>query len=237
MRKLVTWLRRSFARTDWDRELDPPLFLPVKFRPYEKRDYPALMDIFRIVSPGRFPEGEDTRFGTFLDETENGILVGELGGKAISCAGLVQMGPGIFNFCYSLIHPSYHGKRIGSTMTLLRVVAAGAASKPGTLHYALIFALPDSLSFYRRFGFKDYGTWTTPDGQEFPAAVSSFYTETAKNIYDIYRWRNLRVKEGFKPAISKNAVVRLAKDSLGKNCVVFEPIEQTEGGTASEAAV
>ncbi len=235
MRNLLTWIRRKCARSGLDRELEPPLRLPVLFRTYESRDFDSLMDIYRLNAPGRFPAGDEARFAAFLQAGPDGIIVGELEGKPVCCAVLELSGKNIFTFCYNLIHPDYQGQRLGTTLTLLRVAATGVGNKPGVVHHALVFTVPAAMSYYQRFDFKEYGTWTSSDGQEHPAAVLAYDTQLTWDIAGVLKWRKIEIKGDFKPAISQAGEAKFTKDELGKKCIRFAPWPQSATNVYGES--
>ncbi|MCD6048631.1 MAG: acetyltransferase, N-acetylglutamate synthase [Verrucomicrobia bacterium] len=227
MRALLTWVRRKFAFTDLDRELNPPLLLPVRFRAYEERDFSRLMALYRLVSAGRFPEGDEKAFAAYLRQTPNGMIVAELNGKIIGCSGLAQLGKNIYTLCYGLVHPDYQKYRIGTTMTLLRV-GRTAIGQPDSIVHLLIFALPASLSFYRRFGFTDCGKWTAADDKEYPYAALSYSVHEARHIDSILQWREIRIRGDFKLSVSKTMEASLGTDGLGRKTYKIDTIEQGE---------
>ncbi len=224
MRALLTWVRRKFAYTDLDRELNPPLLLPVQFRAYEDRDFLRLMSLYRLNAAGRFPEGDEQAFAAHLKQPQNGMLVAEFRDKLIGCSGLTQLGKNIYTLCYGLVHPDYQKHRIGTTMTLLRVGRTGIG-KPDTMIHLLIFALPASLTFYRRFGFTDQGKWTASDDQEYPFAALSYPAHQARHIDSILHFREVRIRGEFKPAVSRTMSASIGTDGLGREIFKLETPE------------
>ncbi len=221
LRKMVTWIRRKNAVSGLDRELDPPLRLPVKFRPYEKRDFDPLMEVYKLNAPGRFPPDNEMEFAEYLQTLDKGLVVGELKGKTICCGGLIRMGTGIYTFCYGLIHPQYQRQRIGSTLTLLRV-AATRGDQLGTINYALINAVPTSMPFYRRFDFTEYGTWTAKDGETYPSACMLYYVDMAHRIDSILRWRRIKIEGQFEPSVNKDYKLKIVKDDKGNTSLTYD---------------
>lgn len=224
MRALLTWVRRKFAYTDLDRELNPPLLLPVRFRIYEEKDYPRLMALYRLVSAGRFPDGDEKAFAAHLRLPENGMIVVEDHGKIIACSGLMQLGKNIYTLCYGMVHPDYQNYRIGTTMTLLRVGRTGLLGNPDTLNHLLIFALPASLSFYHRFGFKDQGKWLASDDKEYPFAALSYSVHIARHIDSILHWREIWIRGNFKIPTSQTMEASIGTDGLGRESYKIDTI-------------
>ncbi|HEY1174313.1 MAG TPA: GNAT family N-acetyltransferase [Verrucomicrobiae bacterium] len=223
MRALLTWVRRKFAYTDLDRELNPPLLIPINFRACEEKDYPRLMALYRLVSAGRFPEGDEKAFAAHLRQPENGMIVAEIQGKIIACSGLLRLGPNIYTLCYGLVHPDYQKDRIGTTMTLLRVGRTGIG-KPDTMNHLLIFALPASLTFYRRFGFQDQGKWLASDDKEYPFAALSYTSYIARHIDSILQWREVRIRGNYKVPLSRTMEASLGTDGLGRESYQIDTI-------------
>lgn len=229
MRKLITWIRRRNATCGLTRELNPPLLLPVTFRAYEPRDFDPLMSVYQLNAPGRFPAGQEDQFSSCLKKEPNGIFVGELNGKTICCAGLVKHGPDIYTFCYGLVHPQFHRQRIGSTLTLLRILATGFGDKADTLKYAMINAVPSSLSFYQRFEFRERKTWGEFEGLKYPHASLLYTTPIIREIAAIYKWRKIKIQGGFQPSLDpKQLELKTAKNDQGAQILRFIPLNQPD---------
>jgi len=192
------------------------------------------MALYRLNAPAHFPAGDEARFAAFLHAVPNGIIVGELAGKPVCCAGLERSGKNIFTFCYNLIHPDYQGQRLGTTLTHLRVAASGIGNKAGVVHHAIVFTVSASQSFYHRLGFVDYGTWKASDGQEHPAAVLAYDTQLTWDIAGVHKWRKIQIKGDFQPALSQAGEVKFTKDELGKDCIRFAPWPQPAPDVSNE---
>jgi len=224
MRALLTWIRRKVAYTDLDRELNPPLLLPVQFRVYEERDFHKLMSLYRLNSAGRFPEGEEVAFAAHLRRPQNGMIVAEVHGRIVGCSGLMQLGKGIYTLCYSIVHPDYQRQRIGTTMTLLRV-ARTAIGYSSTVHHILIFAVPASMSFYHRFGFVDQGTWMASDGTEYPFAALSYPVHIARQVDEVLKWRDIYIRGQFRTPPSPLLEAHIGSDGLGGETFKLQTVE------------
>lgn len=225
MRALLTWIRRHAAYTALDRELNPPLLLPVRFRAYEHRDFCRLINLYRVHAEGRSLVGGEEAFAEHLHLPMNGMIVAELNGRIVGCSGLMQLGKGIYTLCYSLVHPDYQRQRIGTTMTLLRIARTGIGYS-STIHHALIFAAPDSLSFYRRFGFTDHGIWMADDGKEYPYAAVSYPVHIARQIDEILKWREIYISGKFRTPHSPLMTAHLGSNGLGGEMLKLKTVEQ-----------
>lgn len=221
MRKLLTWIRRKCAYTAIDREMDPPLLLPVRFHAYEKSDFRHCLELFDLNAQDRYPADERDRYVEYLETGSPGILVGTLNGRVVSSAGLQKVGDGIFVFCYGLVHPEFQHQRIGTTMTLLRVAATVEERE---LIHALIFARPQAMAHYERFGFTKASTWKTSDGESCPVGLLSYYYSIALHVRSILSWREIQVRGGLKAAVNPDMVVEKKKSSQGTYSFKFNTV-------------
>jgi predicted GNAT family N-acyltransferase len=212
MQKFVTWIRRKSAISTIDRELHPGMQVPVTFRPYASRDLDALLGLYDVNAAGLLPADTRETFASHLEQPVNGVFVGELGGKVMCCAGVTQLNPDVFNFCYGMVHPEYQKQRVGTTLTLLRIATTTRPKERSTLH-AVIFAAAPVLPFYQRFGFVDNGTWKDSDGKEHPTAKLTYHSTIAQQVGSVLKWRKVEIKGEFQPHISRRFE---AKAVMGK---------------------
>lgn len=227
MHKLTTWFRRAMASTSIERELYPPLELPVVFRNYSPSDFASLVEIHDLHAEGRFPAGSRADYVIYLNSIEQGTIVAELNGRIIGTAGLNQVGEGIFVLCYGLIHPDFQNRRIGSTLTLLRI-AATAGHVP--VVHAMIFAVPQSIPYYSRFGFIESGKWKGCDGKHYPSAISSYHNFVAVRISDELKKRGINIVGGFQPKVSADVRVERVQEN-GMEHLQFISLKDAEGDT------
>jgi ribosomal protein S18 acetylase RimI-like enzyme len=219
--KLRTWLNRQLAVTDLERMLYPPLRLPVTFRRYEDKDFEALLKIYELNAPGRFPEKSLYDFVKYLRSGQQGIIVGELDGKAICTGGLIQSGENIFILCYGLIHPEYQRQRIGSTMALLRIAATGR-KESWQFVYTMINAVPASIPYYKQFGFTDAGIWLDRDGKSYPSAMVVYQVNVAKRVAAELSLRGVKVQGGLEPHQHHVLTTMIKPNDQGVDMVHFE---------------
>jgi len=224
LQQLTTWVRRKSALSELDRELHPPLKLPVVFRTYTGKDAASLLHIHDLLAPAHFPAKSQAAFAAYLESHRDGIIVGELRGKPICCAGLEQIGSGIYNFSYGLVHPDYHRQRIGTTLALLRVVASAKDKGKNKLRlYATLGSTPTSLPFHQKLGFKESGTWTGPDGHPYPRATLAYHTTMAQYLQGVFRWRKIEIQGDFRPYVHEQPLARIVRDKQGTVQIQFDP--------------
>ncbi len=85
-------------------------------------------------------------------------LVVEKEGRIIATASLsnlVSKRSAVFS--YGLIHPDYQGQGLGTAMTLVRLAKLDPTVP---LCLVFIFAVRDSITFYRRMGFRQFSPWS-----------------------------------------------------------------------------
>lgn len=223
--RLITKIRRKSALSALDRELHPPMRLPVKFRTYTSRDFGSLLKIHELLAPSRFPANSQEDFVNYLETHNEGIFVGELKGKVISCASLEEIGDGIYAFCYGLVHPDHHRQRIGTTMTLLRITESSRGKHNRLLH-AVISAVPQAMPFHKNFGFVESGTWTGSDGKEYPRATLSYHTSMAKYVLDMFKWREVAIEGKFRPYVNQQIRARAVKNAQDVTEIKFDTLEK-----------
>jgi len=94
-------------------------------------------------------------------------LVAEIDGQIVASGGLSYVGREDHAvLSYGLVHPSRQGKGIGTALVLARL----ALLRPNGLHYSVfIFALKQSMGYYRRFGFISSTPWKDIHDQLHPS--------------------------------------------------------------------
>jgi len=205
-----------------DRELLPPLRLPVTFRAYENRDFDVLLKIYDLNAPNRFPENHREHFVNHLRSGPGGILVGELEGRVICTGGLSQCGPCLYALCYGLIHPEYQRQGIGTAMALLRL-GATAEGESATIHYAVIFAVPTSISFYQRLGFTEGWSWLTLRGKKYPSGAMAYTVTTARRVAAGLAERGMVIQGGFEPHREIVWEIQEEVNEVGERVLRLEP--------------
>lgn len=94
-------------------------------------------------------------------------LVAEHNGRVIASGGLpYRARPDIAVLCFGLVHPSQQSKGIGTALLLARLSLLNP-NRPR--YHVFVFAVEDSVGFYRRFGFRNYNAWKDAQGDLHPS--------------------------------------------------------------------
>jgi predicted N-acetyltransferase YhbS len=223
----LTWWRiallRLHSQTSLEAHLYPLLKLNVLFRPYEKRDFDACLDIYLKNEPGRFPEGYSSEFTRYLEEDQKSLIIAELNSRVVGYGGINLMGPNVASLCYGIIDPEFQGQRIGATLVLLRI-AQLTADRDGV--YVLIFAVDASIPIYNQFGFSERGKWKTEDGKDHPLGVLHVSQSSLERIKSVLKRRRVEVRGKLIVRISGKSVCEVQHGAYGSR-FVFSPREET----------
>jgi ribosomal protein S18 acetylase RimI-like enzyme len=148
----------------------------ITFRRYRESDLNGCVNLYDLNAPARFPKLEPP-YSTTLTSERSYTLVAEKNGELIAAGSVsYHRAPGFLNrkaavLSFGLVHPDYQNKGIGTALVLARL----ALLKPSEEYYfVLIFAVNQSIGFYRRLGFQDVAKWKDCDGQEHPVAMLEF---------------------------------------------------------------
>lgn len=179
------------ATNSLEAQLFPPLRLPVKFRPYVPADFDECVAIYQKNEPGRFPEGQIATFKKYLNREQKALIIAELDSKVVGYGGLKLHPPRAAVLCYGIVDPSFQGRRIGTTLTLLRMSLL--PPYPGDL-VVLIFAVDASMPFYEGFGFSKIGNWTVDQNRQFPAGALRVSRQTLSYIRQTLQKRGIKVE-------------------------------------------
>ena len=133
----------------------------------EEQDIPTCLSIYRAneehFPPGHFEYFEKSlRNGGFvtLIATRNDQPVGFCG----LCHETTKTGR-IALLCYGIVTPTHYRSGIGTAQLLTRIALITPVSD---LTYATMLAVPNSVPFYRRFGFDFSRDATAEDGRVYP---------------------------------------------------------------------
>jgi ribosomal-protein-alanine N-acetyltransferase len=86
-------------------------------RNYKPTDKSALLQIIRDNTPAYFAPEEEHDFSNYLDNEIEAYFVVETDGKIIGCGGVnFEENKTIGIISWGMIHPDYHGKKIGSAL-------------------------------------------------------------------------------------------------------------------------
>jgi hypothetical protein len=230
----LTWWRIALWRfihsqTSLEAHLYPPLELNVLFRPYEKRDFEACLEIYRKNEPGRFPEGYSSVFTDYLQKDSKGLIIAELNSRVVGYGGVNLLGPNVASLCYGIVDPEFQGKRIGATLVLLRI-AQLTADRDG--FYVLIFAVDASIPIYTQFGFAETGKWKTEDGKYHPLGMLHVSLPSLQRIKSVLKRRGVQVQGTLVVGSPGKSVCEVQYGAHGPR-FVFTP---SEGPSANDSA-
>ncbi len=189
---VFAFVMRFFTRkSSLEGALFPPLKLPVTFRPYHKSDFNACVAIYREVELGRFPLDGLGQFANYLANENKAFIVVEFNSEIIGFGGIELAGNNSSTLVYGMVVPKFQRQRIGSTLVLLRI----AQLEPHRLgNFVGIFAVKDSLSVYRRFGFRFLAYWKYKDGTLHPAAYICVDNSTLERIKSALKKRAIGIQ-------------------------------------------
>ncbi len=211
--KLSDRLRRWNAPNAIHRQLYPAPAIEMTFRRYRQRDRDAVLELHDSNAPGRFPENHRPTFEKHLDSDPHSFFVAESrGGEVVACGGVSSVGDQVNILSYGLVSPKRQGCGIGSALTLARLAFA---TRVESHHFSLIFAVPKSLGFYRRFGYTECGEWDGEDGKKYPIAVLDYPHEVFGPIGARLEKRGLWIDQSLPLAENEDLEAVIEEDLLG----------------------
>lgn len=184
-------IKGSRADNEIERQLWPAAKFRFYIRAYEAKDREALLHLYDANAPDRFPEGSRPDFEKFLDTEEKSLFVVENPQlRLLACGGVAAINPLVHILCFGLVDPEFQGQRIGTTLTLARLVFATRTS--GT-HCSIISAVSKSMSFYQRFGYERASTWKAPDDAEHPIGLLAYDPRVMDPIRTVLKRRGFLI--------------------------------------------
>lgn len=142
---------------------------PVTFRRFRAEDLSQCLKLYALNEPGRFPAGVRQSYERSLLEQSSYFLVAESAGRIVATGGLSYfVRSDVAVLCFGLVNPAHHGNGIGTAMLLARL---SLLKTTHPVYHVLIFAVKESLGFYRRFGFKSFQPWVDPQGMQQPSGI------------------------------------------------------------------
>ncbi len=215
-------LQRFFAPNSLHRQLHPPPALAISFRPYCESDRTTVLDLHDQNAPARFPEGHRPKFEKFIDSPDKTLLVVESDqAGVVACCGITAIGDNVHVLCYGLVAREFQGMRIGATMTLARLCFA---TRNEGMHCSLIYAVPKSMGYYRRFGYAQTQMWQGEDGKQYPAGALAYNSRLLKPIADALRKRGHLIDPSLplKRDQTQNVIIKV-RGSYDLRLEVLEP--------------
>lgn len=127
-------------------------------RPFRKADTRAVVAAFRTNIPEFFHPSEVPWFRRYLTQKGNPNFVILLHSRIVGFGGYaIDRYANRAHLCWGFIHRDFHRQGLGRALLNHRISHL-AARKPITRFLALN-TTPDSAGFFKRSGFKTYGTW------------------------------------------------------------------------------
>ena len=120
-------------------------------RPYTASDKAALINLFRLNTPGFFSPTEEAEFVHFLDHPIEHYYVVELNNDIVGCGGYAFDDPHTAVICWDMIHPDYHGKGIGKALLQYRL---DEIRQFEDIHHIVVRTSQIVYRFYEKSGFK-----------------------------------------------------------------------------------
>jgi len=201
-----------FARNELEAQLYPALEQAVRFRAYQPADHDACVEIYRRNEAGRFPEGSIKEFKSYLQTENKSLIVAEVDARPVGYGGISLQGPDCTCLCYGIVHPDFQGKRIGTTLTILRI--AQIATQPKG-NYFVIYAVDASAPFYSRLGFHFTMQWKAEDQKIYPAGILAVPAASHKKIKSTLEQRGVRIHGEFAPPSQGGLSCKVARHPGG----------------------
>jgi GNAT superfamily N-acetyltransferase len=130
----------------------------MQFRPFQKNDRQACLEMFDLNCPTFFAPNERTDYERFLDDACDRYELCLVDGRVVGGYGVYPDSPGRLALRWIMLSPKAQGRGIGSAM-MARVVAALRQAGGATLR---ISASHKSAPFFARFGAQE--RTRIPDG-------------------------------------------------------------------------
>lgn len=91
-------------------------------RPYQAQDKLKLIEIIQLNTPEYFSIEEEADFLEYLEQHREDYFVIEVEGVIAGCGGVNYFeAEGIARFSWQMLHPDFHGKRLGTQLSLHRI--------------------------------------------------------------------------------------------------------------------
>jgi predicted N-acetyltransferase YhbS len=217
---MLTWLQRKTARNRLEAQLFPRLKLNASFRAYEERDRDACLEVYRKNAPGRFPEEDSQGFEEYLAEDAKALIVAEVDSRVVGLGGLTLEGHNVATLCYGIVDPAWQRKRLGATLTLLRITLLPPAQDG---FWIFIHTLNPSLPIYEKFGFIECGKWQSRDELDHPSAVLHIPPCSHQRIKTALANRGAAIQNSPAPPQNPKAAYWVEKDAEGRYSFHSDP--------------
>jgi predicted N-acetyltransferase YhbS len=187
----------------------------------EDDDIPTCLSFYRANEVAHFPPGRFDYYAEKLRRREFLTLLATRAQKPVGCCSIivVENGAGrVGVLCFGLVDPSHQRQGIGTAQLLVRLALLTPVN---ALAYAMMFAVPNSLSFYRRFGFDFSREALADDGATYPLGILQVSQSFIEYCRSVLAQRNITY-----PDVRDRIPKRQAQEYNGPRCVsCFAPVE------------
>jgi GNAT superfamily N-acetyltransferase len=180
----------------------------------EEDDTEACLSFYRANEAAHFPPGGFASYAETLPRGKFLTLVATRGQKPVGCCSIKLINYGahpIGLLCYGLVDPAHQRQGIGTAQLLVRI---RLLTPINGLARAVMFAVPNSVSFYRRFGFDFSGEALAGDGLTYPFGILKCSESFIKHCRGALAQRNITYPD-VRDKIPKEKV----KEYSGPRCV------------------
>lgn len=126
----------------------------ITIRPYLETDYRECVEIYERNEATRPLGARRREFEDHLRRQDAYWLVAEKDGKVVACGALDYATPDVAVLSHGHVHPDYHRRGVGTAMLMTFLAQLRAARNYCAV---VIFSAPDSIEYFRRFGFEQAG--------------------------------------------------------------------------------
>ena len=141
----------------------------IVFRVMEEDDISTCMSFYRANEAAHFPPGLAARYEAKLRGREFLTLMAMRNDQPVGCCGIHHTtsieGIPVACFCFGMITPVHQRTGVGTAQVLVRLALL---STTDDVAVAAMWAVPGSVSFYRRFGFDFSSEMPAADGNTYP---------------------------------------------------------------------
>jgi GNAT superfamily N-acetyltransferase len=169
---MLRFLRRLFREPH---PLDPDVVgdraRDITFRVMQDEDVPICLSLYRANEAAHFPPGRFEYYESRLRSRQFLTLIACRGDEPVGCSGIQYDADGVAVLCFGMVSPSHHRRGIGTAQLLVCLALVTPIDDIATV---AMFAIPGSVSFYRRFGFVFLRHAQGDDGSTYPLGVLRF---------------------------------------------------------------
>jgi predicted N-acetyltransferase YhbS len=188
----------------------------VAFRVMEDDDIATCLSFYRANEAAHFPPGLFGYYAEKLRRREFLTLLATRDQKTVGCCGIsydvAKNGAGQAGvLCFGMVDPPHQRRGIGTAQLLVRIASLTPVND---LAYAVMFAVPNSVSFYRRFGFDFSREAAGDDGATYPLGILEVSQSLIEDCRGVLARQNITY-----PDVRDKIPKRQAPEYSGLRCV------------------